>query len=92
MHALSNPQTQEFYQEGASPLSASCCSIVSRIVLTNWFGVIHSTRMVKLFSGNEYYGQTAGFGWLAQKPTSLLHLARLEETREKEKESHSAWR
>ncbi|MBP6387240.1 MAG: hypothetical protein KA327_11530 [Pseudarcicella sp.] len=36
--------------------------------------------------------QITGFRRLAQKPTSVLHLARLEETREKEKESHSAWR
>ena len=35
--------------------------------------------MVKLFSGNEYYGQITGFGWLAQKSTALLHLARLED-------------
>ena len=79
LHALSNPQTQEFYQEGASPLSASCCSIVSRIVLTNWFGVIHSTRMVKLFSGNKYSRKITRNRWLVAQSPALLHLDGLED-------------
>src|SRR5690606_14977379 len=41
--------------------------------------------MVELFSRHEYFGQITRFRWLVKKPTALLHLAPLEETR-KEKE------